>query len=67
MSDYKSFLICFHPNQTELYKNGLPIGVIRDGQFKVHQRKLADGSAVDIRPDLPLLDSVIEAINQIPR
>lgn len=28
MSNYHSFLICFHEQHTDVYHNGLPLGVI---------------------------------------
>lgn len=34
---YVSFLACFHPDVTNLYVNGLPIGLIEGGAFKVHE------------------------------
>ena len=41
---YFSLLFCCRAAQTDIYYNGLPIGQIINGQFKIHQFKLPDGS-----------------------
>ncbi len=43
-SNYFSFLLCFHTKQTDIYCNGLPIGQLINGEFKLHSYKLPDGS-----------------------
>jgi hypothetical protein len=56
-SDYVSFLICFR-NEAEVYRNGLPIGVVRNGVFEPHQHKLPDGSKRPVEVDVDLADRV---------
>ncbi len=34
---YHSFLICFHPRRTDVFRNGLPIGIVQDNVFTVHK------------------------------
>lgn len=34
MSSYYSFLVCRHADKTDLYVNGIPLGLIRDGKFE---------------------------------
>ncbi len=41
---YFSFLICRHPKQIDIYYNGVPLGLIREGVFVPHQFKLLDGT-----------------------
>jgi len=54
MNNYFSFLFCFHPNQTDIYYSGMPIGHIREGIFAPHKFKLADGSFRELTiQDLP--------------
>lgn len=40
---YHSFLICFHPGHTDVYRNGLPLGVLKDNVFTAHQSVAPDG------------------------
>lgn len=60
--NYSSFLVCFHEKHTDLYQNGLPLGVVRDGEFYVHNNIMPDGTRVPI--DLPseLAKKVIGAV-----
>lgn len=61
---YSSFLICFHENSTDVYVNGLPIGVIRDGKFEIHKLQTSK-RPVDI--DQELLQRVHSAIQIITK
>lgn len=63
--EYKSFLVCFHDGHTDVYKNGLPVGIIRNGQFFVHKQRMADGSEKEIEIDTDLLQAVYEALEKI--
>jgi hypothetical protein len=57
MSNYTSFLICFHPDHTDIYHNGLPLGVIRDGVFRIHENTMPDGTKVPVKiPENLLFD-----------
>lgn len=46
--NYHSFLICFHESHIDVYENGLPIGVIRDGKFQIHEHVMPDGTKVPV-------------------
>jgi hypothetical protein len=63
--DYSSFLICFHPGHTDVYRNGLPLGVIRDGVFRIHETTMPNGSKVPV--DIPefLGSQVKQAMEQM--
>jgi hypothetical protein len=52
-----SFLICKHNDHTDLYRNGLPLGVIRNEQFELHHHTMPDGSKVPI--DQKLVEETI--------
>jgi hypothetical protein len=49
MSNHKyfSFLIVNHDGVTDIYHNGIPLGVIKDGEFFVHQIKDTKGNLID--------------------
>lgn len=49
MTDYHSFLICFHPGHTDVFRNGLPLGVVRNGVFHVHTNRMPDGTEVPVQ------------------
>ncbi len=63
---YHSFLICFHPGHTDVFQNGLPLGVIKDNQFHVHQNTRPDGSKVPVEIP-PTLPSLVEEVTQMMR
>lgn len=44
---YFSFLICFHEKHADIFLSGTPIGVIRDGQFRLHQIITPSGNLRD--------------------
>lgn len=52
--DMTSFLICFHDDRANIYREGLPLGVLQGGVFVPHRHKLPNGSErpVTIDPDL---------------
>lgn len=62
---YQSFLICFHPGHTDVYRNGLPLGVIRDGDFHVHKSRMPDGAEVPVDVPPELLNQVISTITSM--
>lgn len=43
-----SFLICFHNSAIDVFLSGMPVGVIKGGQFKIHQVTDANGNLRDI-------------------
>ena len=53
---YVSFLAIFRGGTCELYKNGLPFGVIKGGVFIPHK---------DAIPDVSLLESVRNAVDVV--
>ncbi len=55
---YDSFLICFHETQTDVYHNGLPMGLIREGRFEIHHRTLPDGGKYPVEIDADVLRRV---------
>ncbi len=61
-TNYTSFLACFHEKHTDVYHEGLPIGVIRDGTFEAHQHTRPDGSKHPVKVDTELLKRVGEAV-----
>lgn len=65
MSDYFSVLFCFHDTQTDVYLNGLPLGIIKGGKFEVHERTLADGSKQPIEIPKDALESVQTALDLV--
>jgi hypothetical protein len=40
---YTSFLVCLHPGHADVYREGLPLGVVRADGFTPHRRTLPDG------------------------
>ena len=62
---YSSILICFHDSHTDVFKNGLPLGVITDGEFKVHQLKNPDSTTTPVKIDMQNIRDVILAMNII--
>jgi hypothetical protein len=42
--NYYSFLICRHETHTDFYFTGRQIGVLRNGEFKIHEVVMPDGS-----------------------
>lgn len=51
-NEYHSFLVCFHPGHTDIYFNGLPIGVIRADVFTIHEHTMPDGTKIPAKiPD----------------
>lgn len=61
-TDYTSFLVCFHEKHIDIYREGLPIGVVRDGRFEVHQHTMPDGSKHPVKVDTELLQRVGEMV-----
>ncbi len=62
---YSSILICFHDGHTDIFKNGLPLGIISDGEFKVHQMKNPDGTTTAVKIDMQDIWSVRLAMNNM--
>jgi hypothetical protein len=62
--NYVSFLICFRTT-AEIYRNGLPLGVVRDGRFEPHEYTLPDGSKREVALDTALAAQVIKAVNSM--
>jgi len=56
--DYESFLICFHPNNTEIYRCGQPIGAIKDGKFEAHKKTLPSGEKEEVKLPYETLERV---------
>ena len=56
--NYQSFLVCFHEGRTDVYRNGLPLGVVVDGKFTIHKHTMKDGSQVPVEIPSPLVESV---------
>lgn len=63
----KSFLVCIRDNLAEIYIDGLPVGIIINGVFSIHQNKLADGSKYNIDLDADLIKDVGEVIDLIKK
>lgn len=65
--NYHSFLICFHPGHTDVYRNGLPLGVITNNAFNVHKTILGDGRefVADIPDNLTAL--VREVLDKVDK
>ena len=59
----KSFLICFHDDYAEVYREGLPIGIVTGKHFERHKHKLADGSEKPVTIDGELVGSVQKVVN----
>lgn len=68
MNNYTSFLICFHDGHTDIFRDGLPIGVIRDGRFDLHQQAMPDGTKqpISIEGLRDLKRRVFEAVVIMP-
>lgn len=66
MNAYQSFLLCIHDGQTNVYHNGLPIGVIRDGGFIVHKHRLPDGKEAAVKIETGLKGLVLSRVNLLP-
>ena len=64
-ANYKSFLICIHPTQADVWREGLPVGVIREGKFICHSRELPDGRRVDVPVDYDAVNEAIELLKLI--
>lgn len=64
-SNYTSFLICFHNDHTEVYVEGLPQGIIRNGVFQVHEYVLPDGSRKPVVLNQETLNAVQAVLNRI--
>lgn len=45
---YFSFLLCVRDSGVDIYYNGIPIGVIKNGEFKIHQFIMPDGEKKDL-------------------
>lgn len=58
MSDYNSFLVCIRDTHVDVYQNGLPLGIVKDGVFQVHQRTLPDGTKQPVKIDTVAADRV---------
>lgn len=65
MNDYKSFLICFHQDHTDVFLNGLPLGVIRKGRFAIHEYILPSGQTKPVEISDQLLLDVYAVIQSI--
>ena len=50
---YCSFLICRHPDSTQMYLNGRPIGEVRDGKFTPAQLNGKDITMRDLAEPFP--------------
>lgn len=61
---YESFLICFHEQHTDVYRNGLPIGIIRNGVFEVHEHTMPDGSKHPVKID-PVLAERVRVVTEL--
>lgn len=57
---YTSILICYHDDHTDIFRNGLPLGVIAGGKFNVHENVMPDGTRVpvEIRHEEQLIQAV---------
>lgn len=66
MSNYRSFLICDHGHRQDLYYEGLPIGIVKDGQFESHS--FVSPSGERRKKELPdnLKSWLQEVVNTIP-
>lgn len=65
MKPYTSFLICFHGDITNVYQEGLPLGVIRDGKFEVHKHTMPNGDKIPVELDFVLLAKVSSVVDLI--
>lgn len=59
-NQYFSFLFCNHPEKEgnsahlDIFVSGQPLGVIRNGEFELHQRVLPNGEKVFVKTDMIL-------------
>lgn len=61
MSDnYTSILFCIRDNGTEIYQNGLPVGMVKNVTFKPHSHELPDGTRKPVKVDYV---AILHAIN----
>ncbi len=65
MDEYDSFLICFHKQHIDVYHNGMPLGVIRDGKFEVYKFTMPNGTKHPITITPKLLERVEEVIQKM--
>lgn len=63
MKTYSSFLICFHPGHTDVFRNGLPLGVIVDGTFRVHELNGANDTKVPVTITAEELNEVVATVD----
>jgi len=63
MSDnYTSVLFCIRDNGTEIYQNGLPVGVVKNAfNFIPHGHELPDGTKKPVKVDRVAVLQVIHA------
>jgi hypothetical protein len=57
----KSFLLCFHDGYVNVYQNGVPVGVVRDGRFEVHR----DGTNTPVRVDYETMTEVVSTVGVV--
>lgn len=55
-TNYTSFLICDHGDHQDVFCEGLPVGVMRDGQFEPHIRHYTTGDVPVTMKDFPKLN-----------
>lgn len=59
---YTSFLVCFHPNHSDLYINGIPLAIVKGGVVelnKVNPLMLPDCAFNDIATLRDMLNHVL--------
>lgn len=64
-AEYQSFLICFHPGHTDVFRNGLPLGVVKDGVFQIHHHTRPDGAKMPVEIPLLLPVMVEDVVHQL--
>lgn len=60
-----SILFCFHQGYTEVYRNGLPLGTVRDGNFEVYCHIRPDGSKHPVEIPDEVMQQVLAAVMAI--
>lgn len=63
---YTSFLLCIRPSHTDVYCNGLPLGVIRAGLFEIQHNKMPDGTLVPVKIPEDLKAKVLAYVSALP-
>lgn len=59
---YASLLLCMHNDLTNVFHNGLPIGVCRAGGFKIHEHTMPNGDNVAVKLDASFIRKALHTL-----